>query len=128
MKNLIEQMVRFVFVGGTATLLDMLILYILNYQLHINHLIAATIAFIVATFYNYALSMKFVFQSKFTGDEKHKEFVAFFILSLCGLGLTLLGLAILVDWLHLDVMLSKIVIGIFVMMFNFVSRKIYFED
>lgn len=127
MKKLIEQVVRFVFVGGTATLLDMLILYILNYQLQINHLVAATIAFMIATFYNYALSMKFVFQSKFTGTEKRKEFIAFFILSLCGLGLTLVGLAILVDWLHLDVMFSKIIIGVFVMMFNFVSRKIYFE-
>ncbi len=127
MKNLIQQIVRFVFVGGTATLLDMLILYLLNYQLHINHLIAATIAFLVATFYNYALSMKFVFKSKFTGQERRQEFTAFFILSLCGLGLTLLGLAILVDWLQLDVMLSKIIIGVFVMIFNFVSRKIYFE-
>ncbi|MGX7109252.1 GtrA family protein [Facklamia miroungae] len=127
MKNLIKQMMRFVFVGGTATLLDMGILYLLNYHFGINHHIAATIAFVIATFYNYHLSMKFVFKSKFEAGDRHKEFLAFFILSIVGLLITLLGLAIFVDWLKWDVMVSKILVGVIVMIFNFVTRKIYFE-
>lgn len=128
MKRLLSQMIKFVFVGGTATLLDMMILYLLNYHWGINHHIAATIAFVLATFYNYAMSMKFVFKSKFEANDRHKEFVAFFVLSIVGLLITLLGLAVLVDWLNWDVMLSKIAVGVLVMTFNFVSRKIYFES
>ncbi|MGF3067124.1 GtrA family protein [Facklamia sp. P12945] len=127
MIKLMKQITRFVFVGGTATLLDMGILYLLNYQFGVNHHIAATIAFVVATFYNYYLSMKFVFKSKFEAGERHKEFLAFFILSVIGLLITLIGLVIFVDWLKWDVMISKVLIGIVVMIFNFVTRKIYFE-
>lgn len=126
-KKLQTQILKFIFVGGTATLLDMVILYVLNHHLHIYHLIAATIAFVVATFYNYYMSMTFVFTSKFDGGNRHKEFIAFFILSLCGLGITLLGMYIFVDLIHIDVMISKVLVGVVVMTFNFVSRKIYFE-
>lgn len=76
-KKLQAQIMKFVFVGGTATLLDMGILYVLNQYFGVYHLIAATIAFVVATFYNYYLSMKFVFQSKFGNEDRHKEFIAF---------------------------------------------------
>lgn len=127
MKKLVSQITRFVFVGGTATLLDMGILYLLNYHFGVNHHLAATVAFIIATFYNYYLSMKFVFKSRFDSQDRHKEFIAFFVLSVVGLLITLLGLAIFVDWLHWDVMLSKILVGVVVMAFNFISRKIYFE-
>lgn len=128
MNKLIEQIIRFVFVGGTATLLDMGILYILNGRIGINHLIAATIAFILATFYNYAMSMKFVFKSKYDGADRRKEMVIFYTLSTIGLIITVIGLAILVDWLGFPVMISKIFVGVFVMIFNFVSRKIFLED
>lgn len=127
MKQLVNQMIRFVFVGGTATLLDMGILYLLNYQLRMNHFIAATIAFVLATFYNYELSMRLVFNSKYKEDNRQKEFIAFFVLSVIGLLLTLLGLLIFVDWLKFDVMIAKVIVGVFVMAFNFISRKIYFE-
>ncbi|MGX7144035.1 GtrA family protein [Facklamia languida] len=128
MSQLINQLVRFVFVGGTATLLDMGILYLLNYQFGVNHFIAATCAFVLATFYNYELSMRFVFLNKNKQAKKTHEMIAFFILSIVGLLLTLLGLFILVDWLRFDVMLAKVIVGVFVMTFNFISRKIYFES
>lgn len=127
-KKLQAQIMKFVFVGGTATLLDMGILYVLNKYFGVYHLIAATIAFVVATFYNYYLSMKFVFQSKFGNEDRHKEFIAFFVLSLCGLGITILGMYLMVDIMNLPVMLAKILVGVIVMTFNFVSRKIYFEQ
>lgn len=127
MEQLIKQFIRFVFVGGTATLLDMAILYILNSYFGINHLIAATIAFIIATFYNYAMSMKFVFKSKYDAGQQKKEMVIFYTLSVIGLMITIIGLAILVDWLKFPVMIAKIIVGVFVMTFNFISRKIFLE-
>lgn len=125
--HLMKQIVKFVFVGGTATLLDYGIFWYLVYPLGMYHQFAATIAFVIATFYNYYMSMKFVFTSKFEKHEKHKEMVAFFVLSGIGWLITVGGLAIFVDWLKMDPMIGKIIVGVFVMAFNFVSRKIYFE-
>lgn len=127
MSLLVKQVMRFVFVGGTATLLDMGILFILNSYFGMYHLYAATISFIIATFYNYYMSMQFVFSSKFDKSARHKEFVAFFVLSLIGLIITLIGLYICKDILGIPVMISKIIVGVVVMTFNFISRKMYFE-
>lgn len=127
MSALLKQVIKFVFVGGTATLLDMGILYLFNTHLGMYHLYAGTIAFVVATFYNYYMSMKFVFSSKFDKEARHKEFVAFFVLSLVGLIITLTGLYIFKDLMGIPVMISKVLVGVVVMIFNFISRKIYFE-
>lgn len=127
MNKLTQQIIKFVFVGGTSTVLDMVLLYLLNYHLGIHHLVAATLSFVIATFYNYYMSMKFVFSSKFDESQRGKEFSLFFILSLVSLILTIVMMAIFVDMMHLDVMVSKVIVGVFVMIFSFVTRKMFFE-
>lgn len=125
--KLLRQVIKFVFVGGTATVLDYGLFYLMINYGHINHHIANTIAFVIATFYNYTMSMKFVFVSKFDEGKRHKEFVAFFALSLVGWLLNSLGLFIFTDLMKIDPMIAKIITGVAVMAFNFISRKIYFE-
>lgn len=127
MRDITAQIIKFVFVGGTATLLDFVILYYMHYQMGMNHFTAATFAFTIATFYNYYMSMKYVFKSKFDESTRHKEIIAFFVLSIIGLLITLAGLAVFVDWMRMDVMIAKVLVGVLVMIFNFVTRKIYFE-
>lgn len=127
MNKLTQQIIKFVFVGGTSTVLDMVLLYLLNYHLGVHHLVAATLSFVLATFYNYYMSMKFVFSSKFDESQRGKEFSLFFILSLVSLILTIVLMAVFVDMMHLDVMVSKVIVGVFVMIFSFVTRKMFFE-
>ncbi len=127
MDKLTQQIIKFVFVGGTSTLLDMGLLYVFTEYVNMHYLIAGTLSFVIATFYNYYLSMKFVFASKFDKGQRGKEFSLFFILSLISLILTIALLALFVDVMHLRVMVAKVVVGVFVMIFSFVTRKIFFE-
>lgn len=127
MKALARQIFRFAIVGGLSTVIDFVVLYVLHHRLHINYLIATAIAFAVATIFNYWASMTFIFESKFVADQKKQEFMLFLILSVCGLGLTEVLMYISVEWLGSAVMLGKLFVTAFVMVFNFVTRKLFIE-
>ncbi|MGX7091787.1 GtrA family protein [Hutsoniella sourekii] len=127
MPTLVQQIIRFILVGGLATLIDFLVLAFLYHGLNLYYLIGTVIAFIVSTIFNYWASMRFIFKSKYGPDQRHKEFIIFLILSLIGLALTSLLMVLAVDWLGLPVMFAKVLVTGFVMVFNFVSRKLFIE-
>lgn len=128
MKQLIQQVYRFAVVGVIATLIDFVILFILHRLFAMNYLIATAFAFIIATVFNYWASMAYIFTSKYSGKGKSKEFTIFLVLSVLGLGLTQLLMMLFVETFRMDVMVSKIFVTGFVMVFNFVSRKILLDS
>ena len=127
MNRLAKQIFRFIIVGGLSTAIDFIVLYVLHHQLYMNYLLATGVAFAVATVFNYWASMAFIFESKFTQDQKKQEFSLFLILSLCGLVLTELLMFISVDLFASPVMLGKLFVTAIIMVFNFVTRKLFIE-
>ncbi|MGO4929315.1 GtrA family protein [Fundicoccus sp. Sow4_D5] len=127
MNRLAKQIFRFMLVGGLSTAIDFIVLYVLHHQFQMNYLLATGVAFAVATVFNYWASMTFIFESKFTQEQKKQEFSLFLILSLCGLGLTELLMFISVDLFASPVMLGKLFVTAIVMVFNFVTRKRFIE-
>ena len=73
------------------------------------------------------MSMKFVFKSKDDLKKSH-EFAIFATLSVLGLGLNLLSLFILVDLFKTNDLIAKVFVAGIVMVFNFVTRKIFLEQ
>jgi putative flippase GtrA len=71
--------------------------------------------------------MKFVFRSKDSLKKTH-EFAIFATLSVMGLGLNLLCLFIMVDYLGINDLIAKVLTAGIVMVFNFVTRKIFLEQ
>ena len=128
MKRLIQQLVNFVVVGGISTLIDFMVLFIMHEKMAINYLIGTAVAFIVATVFNYWASMRFIFESKYDKNEKAKEFTIFLVLSIIGLILTQVLMMLFVEVVEFEVMISKIIVTIFVMLFNFISRKVYLDS
>ncbi|MCW6659535.1 GtrA family protein [Aerococcaceae bacterium NML191292] len=120
--SLPTQVMRFVVVGGMATAIDFVILWVLYHQLGVHYLIATTIGFVVATVFNYWASMKFVFRGK-PNQSKKREFILFVVLSVIGLLLTVLLMQLSVAVMELPVMISRILVTGIVMTFNFVTRK-----
>lgn len=55
------QFFRYIFVGGTAFIVDFFFLYLFVNYFNIYYLIAAAIAFLIAVFVNYFMSTKWVF-------------------------------------------------------------------
>jgi putative flippase GtrA len=144
MKKLLAQLIKFGFVGGLCFLIDFAISTILfDILKRILSVSAATaiggfVGFTVSVVINYILSMKFVFERKEDMSRK-KEFVIFVVLSIIGLGIneiillvcsgihasseTLSGLIGDTLWFAI----SKIIATAIVMVYNFISRKIFLE-
>ena len=92
----------------------------------INYLISSGISFVVSVIYNYILSVHWVFDVDKDGDKK-KEFIVFILLSVIGLGLNQLLMWVFVSRVHVFYMLAKIFVTAIVMIYNFVTRKIFLE-
>lgn len=148
MKKLIEQILKFGVVGIVCFLIDFVITNvvaaILRSQMQMSVGMAALIGafwgFVISVIINYILSMKYVFTRKENMSRK-KEFVIFTILSLFGLLLNELIIKVSIDviyenWLWLKSFVgpalvtagAKIVATAIVMVYNFITRKIFLEE
>ena len=127
MKKLIAQVMKFVIVGGLSFVLDFIIYYVLKNYFSVYYLIAGFFSFTLSLIFNYLMSMKFVFKSKDDLKKTH-EFIIFVTISVMGLGLNLLCLFILVDIYKMNDLIAKILVAGIVMVFNFVTRKIFLEQ
>ena len=123
--KLLRQILKFGVVGGTAFIIDYGIFTILSQLLHIHYLIASVISFSISVIYNYILSIKWVFDV--SKKQTAKEFIVFIILSVIGLGLNSLIMYVSVDLMHIHEMISKIIATAIVMVYNFITRKIFIE-
>ena len=126
MKKLMEQIVKFGFVGFLCFFIDYGLMVLLKERLGIHYLISSTISFTVSVIVNYILSITFVFE---TDKSKNKvgEFVIFVCLSVIGLGINEACMWFTVETLGIHYMLSKVGATAVVMVYNFISRKIFIE-
>ena len=126
MKKLFEQIFKFVIVGGLSFVLDFIIYYVLTKLFGVYYITAGFFSFTTSLIFNYLMSMKFVFRSKDSLKKTH-EFAIFATLSVLGLGLNLLSLFILVDVFKMNDLIAKVFVAGIVMVFNFITRKIFLE-
>lgn len=126
MKKIIEQIIKFGFVGVIAAIIDVGLLVILSDFCHIDVLLSSAISFTVSVTANYILSMKFVFKSK--KQSKLKEFIIFVLLSIGGLAINQAIMWIGVRYLSVYYLAVKIFAMLFVPFYNFITRKIFLEE
>ena len=119
------QILKFGIVGGTSFFIDYGIFTILSQLLNVHYLIASILSFSISVIYNYILSIKWVFDV--TKKQTSKEFIVFVILSVIGLGINSLIMYISVDLMRIHEMISKIIATAIVMVYNFITRKIFIE-
>ena len=126
MKKLIKQIFRFLFVGGTAFILDFGVLWFLTEVGGINYLLSNVLSFAISTIYNYILSVMWVFDVQNSRGKK-RNFIFFVLLSIVGLGINQLIMFVSVEMININYLLAKIIATIIVMIFNFVTRKMFLE-
>ena len=139
---LFMEIVRFVIVGGLATLADMLVmgvvLYAFDSELYphfynvwygggepstLATVVGTGAGFLTGLVINYVLSVIFVFNEK--GKSKSAYgFIVFTVLSAVGLGIHLGGMYIGYDLLHINEWIVKIFLTAVVMVYNYVSKKL----
>lgn len=117
------QLIRYIFVGGLAFLVDYGLLFLLTEAAGMHYLFSATLSFIAGLLTNYFISIRWIFrQSKL--QSRLTEFLIFSIIGIIGLGLNNLFLYALTEYLHLHYLLSKLITAAIVMLWNFLGRRI----
>ena len=127
LRELTVQFVKFGIVGVIAFCIDYGLFLLMTYVFGINYLIASAISFVISTIFNFAASMWYVFAGK-RGQTRSQQFVIFFVLSVVGLGVNQLVLWMCVDLLAWLAWVGKLAATFIVMIFNFVTRKVFLED
>ena len=126
MKKLIQQLIKFGFVGFLCFFIDWGIMVFLTEVFGINPLISSTISFTVSVTVNYILSVTFVFETD-KNANKGSQFVIFVLLSIVGLGVNELCMWLGTDLLGIHYMITKVGATAVVMVYNFITRKIFIE-
>lgn len=139
MKKLMEQILKFGVVGFFCFLIDFGLTVGLTNLFGVHYLISKFVGFVVSAIVNYILSIKFVFTEKKEMDKK-KEFTVFLILSAFGLLINEAVMFVCIDGIYahvaalqemisdeLMVSISSIIATGIVMVYNFISRKLFLE-
>ena len=85
--NIYLQFFRYIFVGGTAFVVDFFFLYFISDICGIYYLISAVLSFIISVLVNYLMSTKWVFNQD-NIENRVLDFNLFLIISTIGLGFT----------------------------------------
>lgn len=128
-KNGFLQFVRYVFVGGIATVVDWGALFLLTEIAHIYHLVSAIIAFVAGLITNFLLSKLLVFNANEVKVNPTLEFISYGVIGIVGLGITELIMFLLTDCLSVHYMISKMIATVIVLAWNYLARKkILYKD
>lgn len=116
------QLFRYLFVGGTAFVVDFGLLYVFTDVCGLHYLLSATFSFVAGLLTNYALSIAWVFNRRKL-DNRWSELLVFTLIGCIGLGLNELFMWLFTEPLGLHYLLSKMVTAAIVMFWNFLARK-----
>ncbi len=125
-EKLLVQIFKFAIVGGVATIIDFAFLYFFREFCHFPVLVSNTLSFCISVIYNYIASVNWVFDVNKEKNAK-KQFVIFIIFSVLGLLLNNFIMWITIDFLDIYYLLAKVIATVIVMIFNFVTRKMFLE-
>jgi len=116
------QFLLYLLVGAACALVDFVIFFTLI-NLYFNIYIASILSVTIATIVNYFLSYKLVFlRGKFS---RKYEIFRIFLISFGGLFISNLIFFLLTYFLHLDLLISKIIPIPLTLLWNFIGRRFF---
>lgn len=111
--------------GGLTTVIN-IIVYYSGALLGLSTAIANFIANVVSILFAYVTNKRFVFESKaITNKEKWAEFVKFVSARMATFVMDMVLMIVLVDLLHFNNLICKILVNILVIVLNYVFSKIF---
>ena len=128
--NVFIKVILYLFVGGTAALVEWGLFYLFFYYLLAGlglsvdtlTMVATALAFGLSTLYHYFLGNVLVFDSGSKYD-KSKELSLVFLVSIMGLVFNLVLMYVFVGLLAWQPMLAKVITSCIVVVWNYLSRK-----
>jgi len=139
LKKLINQIMKFSVVGVIAFFIDFGTYTFCNFM-GVPYLISGFLGFTISVIFNYILSMHWVFKRR-DDISRAREFITFVLLSAVGLVINEVMLYLVISvvtpswpWLqntfsvHMIETIAKVIATAVVMVYNFISRKIFLEQ
>lgn len=118
----VTQAAKYLVVGGICTIVDMVLLYILAEYIGLFYVLAAAISFTTGVALNYFLCTGWIFEESKI-KNKGIEILMYFVISIIGLLINVVGIWLLTNFLSLHFMLSKFLATALTLIWNFCSRK-----
>jgi len=117
------QFIRYLFVGGSAFVVDFGGLYVLAHLLGLHYLLAACVSYLLGMVCNYLISVNWVFDFRRVSNWQ-REFVIFFLIGIAGLILNGFIITLLVETFGAPYLAGKLVAAALILFFNFGARKV----
>ncbi len=119
-----NELFRYAVTGVLTTLVSYSTFYLFNYKLHIESNTSNTLSVICAVTFAYFANKCFVFKTKCpTLMALVKEAISFFSARGISMLIEVLGYFILYSLLHIDALISKILVNIVVLITNYMLSK-----
>jgi putative flippase GtrA len=116
------QFLRYLVVGGVATVGDFSTLFVFTHWVHVHYLVSNILGFCVGLIINYVLSLVWVFSTRKL-SSRVAEFTLFAVVGVIGVGLSELIMWLLTGLAGAHYMVSKVVATMVVLVWNFSARK-----
>lgn len=117
---------KYIFLGGCATLVNLGCYYILRITTNLNLNIANVISVAVAMMFAYFTNSRWVFESEAnTFQEKFKEFVKFISARLTTMVVEVGGVWLMADMMHVNDYIAKFIIQFIVLVLNYILSKFF---
>lgn len=117
---------KYIFLGGCATLVNLVSYYILRTTTKMNLNLANTLSVMLAMLFAYFTNSRFVFESSAsTLAEKLREFLKFISARLSTMIIEVGGVWLMSDILHINDYIAKFVIQFIVLVLNYILSKLF---
>ena len=122
----IAKFVKYALVGVLGLVVDMGVFYLMNKRFGVNYVVSNITSSTLAVIHNFILNSYFTFK---VTDKKLKRFASFYFIALLGMGISTALLALFIDGLKMDSMVSKF-ISVFVVAIcqYFLNKKLTFRN
>jgi len=118
----IKIFIKYTFFGSIATLVDWGTFFLLNSYFFVHHVFAIIISYILGGIVKFLFAKKVVFKDK---NKKYgTQIIMFIILNCVSLILSLFIIYLFVDIFLLNPLLSRIIITIIILIFNYMCDKL----
>ena len=118
--------VRYIIAGVATTAVNLIVFFLLRNVVGLNLNTSNFIAILLAIIFAYVVNKCFVFQAKTSSAEQFvQEAMNFFGARLLTMFLEMIGVVLFIEVFHVQEMISKIIVQIFILACNYIFSKLF---
>jgi len=121
----LKRIIRFCCVGGLNTAIDFGIFSLLNSIFGVNYIISQIVSYSSGTLNSYFFNKFWTFNDTKTSKKTTKEIVQFVVVNTTSLGVSLVGLSILMNNNFMNAFFAKIIAMVLAQVVNFLGYRFW---